>query len=173
VVTLSKRFDLPRATVVQINVSNGGVPKTPISRAEVGELGIAGDRHRYPRHHGGPRKALLLIASEVVDQLRREGWPVFYGALGENITTAGLDHRSWRPGARYRIGPVLIELTTPREPCRALRPYGSGIQKRLYDGNVRALDPSSPHWGESGFYVSVLETGAIAAGDIIECIEKS
>jgi hypothetical protein len=42
--------------------------------------------HRF-RLHGGPGKALLLLASEVIDALCAEGWPLFYGALGENLTT--------------------------------------------------------------------------------------
>jgi hypothetical protein len=41
------------AAIVQINVSDGGVPKLPIGRAIVDELGIVGDRHRDVKHHGG------------------------------------------------------------------------------------------------------------------------
>ena len=154
--------------VLQINISNGGVPKTAIDRAEVTPLGIIGDVHRSPRYHGGPERALLLIASEVVDTLCAEGWPVFYGALGENLTTVSLDHRSWRPGDRFRIGSVLIELTSPRQPCANLDPYGPGIQARLFDLRVKALDPTSAHWGESGFYAAVLVPGSLASNDIIE-----
>lgn len=153
--------------VKQINASKGGVPKLPVLQADVTTLGISGDVQRNRKYHGGPRKALLMIASEVIDELRGEGWPVFYGALGENITTAGIDHRSWRTGLRYRIGSVLVELTTPRQPCATLDPYGPGIQSRIYDRRVKALDPESPHWGQSGFYVMVLETGSIAQNDII------
>ena len=109
------------------------MPKRPIDRADVTNLGIVGDVQRNRKYHGGPQKALLLIASEVIDRLAAEGWPVFYGALGENITTVNVDHRSWRPGLCYRIGAVLVELTTPRQPCATLNSYGPGIQKRLYD----------------------------------------
>ena len=154
--------------VLQLNISNGGVPKTAIDYAEITPLGIIGDVHRNPKYHGGPERALLLVASEVVDKVRAEGWTVFYGALGENLTTAGLDHRSWRPGQCFRIGSVLIELTFPRQPCANLDPYGPGIQARLFDRRVKVLDPSSPRWGESGFYAAVLQPGTIAANDIIE-----
>lgn len=159
------------ARVVQINISQGGVPKTPIESAEVGPLGISGDRHRYSMH-GGPAKALLLLAAEVVDALRQEGWPVFYGALGENLTTQGLDHRSWRSGQLYRVGDTLIELTQPRDPCRTLDRYGRGIQRRIYDKQVAALDPSSKHWGESGFYAAVLQSGIIACTAIIGLVDQ-
>jgi len=147
--------------ILQINISTGGLPKTPVPRAEIGPLGIVGDMHRF-RLHGGFGKALLMLASEVVDDLRAEGWPLFYGALGENLTTRSLDHRTWQAGQRFRIGAVLLELTTPREPCRTLSPYGWGIQKRL-----------RRHWGEGGFYAAVLTGGILAADAIVEEVESA
>jgi MOSC domain-containing protein YiiM len=144
--------------------------KTPIPMATVGALGITGDEHRY-KDHGGRRKALLLLAAETIDALRAEGWPVYYGALGENLTTRGLDHRSWRPGLRYRVGSVLLELTTPRQPCAKLNPYGKGIQARIWEPRVEHLDMTSQYWGLSGFYTAVLVPGAIAKDDIVETIE--
>ena len=145
--------------IVQINVSAGGVPKTAVQRAEVGLLGLAGDGHRF-RLPGGPDKAVLLLASEVVDELKAEGWPVFYGALGENFTTRGMDHRGWSSGQRYRSGNVVIELTTAREPCRTLNPYGAGIQRRLREKA-----------GESGYYAAVLAGGILLPNAIIEDVE--
>jgi MOSC domain-containing protein YiiM len=159
-----------RGQVIQINISKGGVPKLPVDLGQVTLLGIDGDAHRY-EYHGGPEKALLLIAAEVIDELRSEGWPVFYGALGENFTTLGLDRRLWRVGQRFRAGDVLLQLTTPRAPCSTLNPYGPGVQQRIYDPLVSALDPSSPHWGESGFYARVLEPGSIRANAIIEAVD--
>lgn len=159
----SGRLRLPvpeRGQILQINISAGGVPKTPIPRAEVGPLGIVGDGHRY-RLHGGAQKALLLLASEVIDALCAEGWLLFYGALGENFTTRGLNHRTWQPGQRFRAGNLLIELTTPREPCKTLNPYGRGIQKRLLKNN-----------GESGFYAAVLSAGTLTPDAIIEAVER-
>ena len=160
------------AHVVQINISRGGLPKTPILQADVGVLGIAGDLQRNKKYHGGPQQALLLIASEVIDQLAQEGWPVFYGALGENVTTRGLDHRSWRAGHQLRIAGVLIKLTKPRAPCVQLNVYGAGIQARLYDAAVKALSPASKHWGESGFYAAVIKTGSIAVNDTIVAVDS-
>lgn len=149
------------ARILQINISPaGGVPKTPIAQAEVNSLGIVGDAHRF-RLHGGPQKALLLLASEVIDTLCAEGWPLFYGALGENLTTRGLDHREWKSGQRFRAGEILLELTTPREPCKTLNPYGRGIQKRLLQ---------KP--GESGFYAAVLAGGTLASDAIIMAVER-
>lgn len=156
--------------VAQINVSLGGVPKTPVLFAEINELGIVGDCHRY-RDHGGPDKAILLLASEVINQLRKEEYRVFYGALGENFTTRGLDHRSLRPGQVLSAGETILKLTTPREPCKTLDRFGRGIRKRIYDREVRLLNPMSPRWGESGFYAKVLHGGIIAPEAIIEIVD--
>src|ERR1017187_7674494 len=116
-------------SILQINVSRGGVPKRAIPEGDVTPLGIAGDLHAHPEIHGGPRQALLLITSEGIDELTDLGFPVFYGALGENLTTRGLDRRSMRIGQQWRVGQVVIELTKPRGPCETLNVYGSGIQK--------------------------------------------
>jgi MOSC domain-containing protein YiiM len=156
--------------VIQINASAGGVPKTPLLSAEVNRLGIVGDGHRY-RLHGGPEKAILLLAAEVIDQLRAEGFPVFYGALGENFTTRGLDHRRWLPGQTLRAAELILKLTTPREPCKTLDPFGRGIQKRIYNRQVKALNPAAERWGESGFYAAVLRGGSIAPDAIIEFVD--
>jgi len=161
------------ASILQINVSSGGVPKRPISKGEVTPLGLAGDGHNNPQIHGGPRKALLLITSEGIEELKAAGFPLYNGALGENLTTQGLDRRSMRIGQRYRIGQVLIEITKVRSPCDTLTPYGTGIQKAVYDRKVKAGDPASPHWGLSGFYASVIQPGTIRPGDAITLIQES
>jgi MOSC domain-containing protein YiiM len=158
--------------VVQINVSRGGIPKYAIAQGSAGPLGLEGDAVAHPQIHGGPVQALLLIASEAVDALAARGYPVFYGALGENITTAGIDPRSWRAGQQYRVGAAEIELTKPRAPCATLDVYGQDrdgvkIQQAIYDSAVRRGDPSSAFWGMSGFYARVLRPGAILAGDPI------
>jgi len=160
------------ASVLQINVSPGGVPKRPISEGVATPLGIAGDEHRNPQVHGGPRKAILLITSEGLGELTEQGFPMYPGALGENLTTRGLDRRSVRVGQRYRIGAILIEITKVRAPCETLNAY-PGIQKAIYDQEVKAGNPASPLWGLSGFYASVLQTGTIRPGDPIQLLNET
>lgn len=161
------------ASVLQINVSPGGVPKRPIPDGVVTPLGIAGDGHAHPQIHGGPRKAILLITSEGIDELKEQGFPLFHGALGENLTTRGLSRRSVRVGQRYRIGEILVEITKVRAPCETLVVYGSGIQKAIYDQDVKAGNSASPLWGLSGFYASVLRTGTIHPGDPIRLVDET
>jgi len=161
------------ASVLQINVSPGGVPKRPIPNGVVTPLGIAGDGHAHPQIHGGPRKAILLITSEGIDELREQGFPLYHGALGENLTTRGLSRRSVRVGQRYRIGEILIEITKVRAPCDTLNVYGPGIQKAIYDQEVKAGISASPLWGLSGFYASILQGGTVHLGDPIQLLDET
>ena len=160
------------ASVLQINISPGGVPKRPIPDGVVTPLGIAGDEHAHPQVHGGPRKAILLITSEGIGELKEQGFPLYHGALGENLTTRGLDRRAVRVGQRYRIGDILVEITKVRAPCETLNAY-PGIQKAIYDQEVKAGNPVSPLWGLSGFYASVLQTGTIHPGDPIQLVDET
>jgi MOSC domain-containing protein YiiM len=160
------------ASVVQISVSPGGVPKRPIPDGIVTPLGIAGDGHAHPQIHGGPRKAILIITSEGLDELKEQGFALYHGALGENLTTRGLDRRSVRIGQRYRIGEVVAEITKVRAPCDTLNAY-PGIQTAIYDQEVKAGNPASPRWGLSGFYASVLKTGTIHPGDPIQLVDET
>jgi MOSC domain-containing protein YiiM len=160
-----------RGVVEHIHTSPGGVPKFPVSYARVGDQGIEGDGHAHPQFHGGPRKALLLITSEGLEELIALGFPVFPGALGENLTTRGLDRRQMRLGQVYRAGSVSLRLTTMRVPCGALDRYGSDIRGAVYDARVKAGDTGSSRWGLGGFYAAVIEPGEIRPQDIIALAE--
>lgn len=162
--------------ILQVNISRGGIPKRPIAEAHLSARGVEGDSWAHPLIHGGPRQAVLLIASESIEQLRNAGYPVFPGALGENLTTIGLDPSRWRAGQRFRVGDALIEFTKPRGPCATLDVYNGGgrnVQKAIYDRQVKAGDTSSPRWGLSGMYASVLRAGRVRAGDIIELEDQA
>jgi MOSC domain-containing protein YiiM len=160
-----------QGSIVQISVSPGGVPKRAIPEAEVTPQGIRGDLWAHPQIHGGPNQALLLITSEGLDELIAQGYPVFAGALGENLTTAGLDRRQMRIGQRYRTGGVMLEITKMRSPCTTLDVYGPSIKQAVYDAQVHASDASSPRWGLAGFYARVLRSGFIHPKDIIELVD--
>jgi MOSC domain-containing protein YiiM len=151
-------------TVLQVNVSRGGIPKREIPFGELTPSGIAGDAWRYP-FHGGPRQAVLLITIEGIEELMAQGFALYPGALGENLTTRGLDRRALRFGQRLRVGEATIELTKMRQPCATLNPYGSGIQAAMYDAQTAKGNPESPLWGLSGFYASVVEPGIVRSGD--------
>jgi len=140
----------------QISRSGGGIPKHAVDGpVMMTASGIDGDVQRDRRYHGGPNKAVLMIATELLDDLIAKGYPVYPGALGENLTVSGVDSGEWRAGRRYRIGEdAIIELTTLRVPCANLHVYGRSIVKELAPKECRA----------GGFYARVIRPGMLAPG---------
>jgi MOSC domain-containing protein YiiM len=156
--------DSPRLT--QISRSNGGLPTYAVAGpVMVGTEGVESDRHRNPQFHGGPDKAILMVAAELIEVLKARGFPIYPGALGENFTVSRLDPHLWRAGQRYRVGnDVVIELTTLRQPCLNLDVYGPEIKAELYDVGCRHGDTQSPKWAHGGFYARVIRPGILIAG---------
>lgn len=145
--------------VVQINVSAGGVPKEPVAEATVRTLGLDGDRHRADTVHGGPLRAVCLMAIEAIDRVRAEGHPIFPGSVGENLTTVGLELSDLPAGTRLAIGEVLLEVTTPAMPCDTIvRSFSDGKS-----GRISIL--LHPH--DARMYARVLREGVVRAGDQI------
>ncbi|MBM3797602.1 MAG: MOSC domain-containing protein [Acidobacteria bacterium] len=164
----------PAGQVVQVSLSRGGLPKRAVREARIGPLGIEGDVFAHPKIHGSPQQALLIVCAEVVEDLISDGFPLFYGAFGENITTRGLDRRTLRAGQRYRLGKdVVIELTKPRGPCKALDAYDPCLRDLVYDPQVKARDPQSPRWGMSGFYALVVTGGVLRPGAPVGFLEMA
>jgi len=153
--------------IVQISISRGGIPKRPVTEAIITPFGLEGDAHAHPEIHGRPQEAVLLMTAETVDELAVRGYPVYYGAMGENLTTRGLDRRLLRVGQRFRIGPALIELTRIRVPCSSQDVYGPEIKSEVYDAPVKAGDTTSCRWAMSGFYAAVVRPGMIRVNDEI------
>jgi MOSC domain-containing protein YiiM len=153
----------------QINRSPGGLPKRAVhGPVMLSEVSVEGDHWRNLVFHGGPKKAVLMASAEFIDDLAARGFPIFYGAIGENLTISGLDPHMWRTGQRYRIGrEAVIELTTLRTPCRNLDVYGPAIKSELYDAQCKAGDIMSAHWAHGGFYARVVQPGMIQAGDAV------
>jgi MOSC domain-containing protein YiiM len=153
--------------IIQVSISRGGIPKRAIPEGTLTPVGIEGDAHAHPNIHGGPQKAVLLMTAEGVDELVARGYPVYYGAMGENLTTRGLDRRLLRAGQRFRMGTALIELTEIRVPCATQDIYGPALKRDVYDAAVKAGDVTSPRWAMSGFYAAVIRPGVVRSGDEI------
>ena len=161
--------------IVQVNLSRGGLPKRAVAESYLEPLGFEGDEHAHPKFHGGPMKAVLIVCAEAVDQLIADGFPLFYGALGENLTVSGADRRQLRPGQRWRAGGAIVELTTLRIPCSALTVYDlpdRPIRGAIWDALTKAGDPSSPVWATAGFYASVSQSGLVRPGDPFALLDQ-
>ena len=144
--------------IVQINVADGGVPKLPVPSARISRVGVAGDRQRDLRYHGGPDRAVCCLALEVIERLRAEGHSIYPGSTGENLTLAGLDWPRARPGARLVFaGGVELEVTGFAAPC-------GNITSSFLGGDIKRLSDKR-HPGESRVYCRVLVEGEVKAGE--------
>ena len=147
------------ATVSQLNVSGGGVPKRPVPSVVVRPTtGIEGDVQAKRKHHGRPWQALCLWSREVIEALQAEGHPIQAGAAGENVTIEGLDWSTIRPGVVLRLGgDVVCEITAAATPCTNNAQWFLGRDYNRMDDDLNR--------GWSRMYAAVLTGGTIAEGD--------
>ncbi|MCW5797932.1 MAG: MOSC domain-containing protein [Nitrospira sp.] len=144
----------------QISLSDGGVPKRAVPSAVITIDGLAGDRQRNRKYHGGPDRAVCLYSLEIIEALRAEGHSIGPGSSGENLTVAGLDWRHMAPGDRLTIGEhVRLELSSYTAPCRLNAQW-------FRDGDFRRIAQEAyPGW--SRLYARVLNEGAVKPGDAV------
>ena len=146
-------------TLVQVNVSAGGMPKLPVLAARVTRAGIEGDRQRNRKYHGGPDRAVCLYSEELYAWLREQGVHVPAGSVGENVTTRGIDLQRLSKGDRLRVGAeCVIELTDVRVPCSQLKKWDVDLPELIV--------------GRSGWVAKVVEEGVVRADDVIELIPR-
>ena len=152
--------------IFQLNVSNGGVPKLAVREAELTPGGLAGDRQRDLRYHGGPRRAVCLFALERVLELQAEGHPIFPGSVGENLTIVGLDWSALAPGARLALGEeAVVEVTSYTAPCKNIAGSFSGGEFKRISQKV--------HPGDSRLYARVLRPGRLAVGQPVKLLNET
>ena len=96
-----------------------GIFKQPVSgrSRRTASISMATSRP-IGRRHGGPDRAAYAYATEDLAWWAGElGRPVAPGAMGENLTTEGLDVTGARVGERWRVGGAVFEVSAPRVPC--------------------------------------------------------
>jgi MOSC domain-containing protein YiiM len=148
-------------TLVSVNVSGGGVPKSRVNGAQVSRLGLVGDTQDDTIHHGGPDRAVCVYSLERIRSLQAEGHPIDVGTAGENVTVEGLDWDLVVPGTQMRLGDrVLLEVVSFTNPCKT-------IKASFIDGKfIRIAQKLHPGW--SRVYARVLSEGQIHFGDPVQ-----
>jgi MOSC domain-containing protein YiiM len=137
-------------------------------------LGVEGDAHagttvqhlsRVRRDPTAPNlRQVHLVHAELLAELTAEGFDVGPGAMGENVTTSGVDLLGLPTGTRLHLGPdAVVRVTGLRNPCVQLDGLGAGLMKRLVrrgaDGGTVRL---------AGVMAVVEAGGVVRAGDVVE-----
>jgi MOSC domain-containing protein YiiM/predicted kinase len=110
--------------------------------------GVAGDAHagrtvrhrsRVARDPAAPNlRQVHLVAAELLDELSAGGFHVAPGAIGENVTTRGLDLLALPAGTRLRLGnAAVVEVTGLRNPCVQLDRFRPGLMRAVLDRDER------------------------------------
>lgn len=129
----------------------------------LGKTSLAGDGQANLKVHGGIHKAVYAYAHDHYawwsEALGRND--LSFGQFGENLTISGLDEGEIFIGDRLLAGTALTAVTGPRIPCAML-----GIKFNDKTMPRRFTDAARP-----GFYLRVIETGVVEAGDAVEKIQ--
>ncbi len=141
--------------VVQLSISNGGMPKRAVAETEITRDGLPGDWQKNRKYHGGPDRAVCLFSAELYDWLRKDhGLDLIPGSVGENVTTSGLELMSMQPGDQLSIGEAVIEITGIRVPCQSLKIWHVDLHKIIK--------------GRSGWVAKTVSPGMARTGDRVE-----
>jgi len=139
-------------------------------------IGVEGDSHagitvqhlsRIRRDPTTPNlRQVHLIHAELFDDMAERGHEVAPGALGENITTAGVDLLGLSRGTRLELGEgAVIEITGLRNPCAQINGLSEGLMKELV-----SIDDSGATVRLAGVMSVVLAGGVVRPGDSIRVI---
>jgi MOSC domain-containing protein YiiM len=127
-------------------------------------LGLAGDEQADLSVHGGLSKSVYAYPHEhyafwqvVRAQARVAAWDdvLSPGSMGENLTLHGLLEGDMWIGDYLRLPGCTLAISEPRQPCFKFN-HAIGFNQA-----AKLMQQS----GYCGSYLSVIETGSIAAGD--------
>ena len=137
-------------------------------------LGVEGDVHagvtvkhrsRVAQDPTQPNlRQVHLIHEELFAEVGAKGFEVAPGALGENITTRGIDLLGLPVGTQRRIGDdAVLEVTGLRTPCLQIDNFRDGLLKQ-----VVGRDEAGNVVRKAGIMSVVKEGGAVRPGDTIK-----
>ena len=144
---------------------SSAIDKRAVSSPQrVEKLGLAGDQRATPRKFGEADHAVYAYPFEHYAHWQRllGGGPFWHGRFGENLTITGLLETRARIGDVLRIGSSVLQVTQPRIPCGRLSAHMGGSFSGAFLRSRRV-----------GFYLRVVETGSVQAGDSMQLVESS
>ena len=137
-------------------------------------IGVEGDAHagvtvqHRSRVAADPTQPNLrqvhLIASELHDELREQGFDVAAGQLGENVVTSGIDLLALPRGTHLTLGAAaVVQITGLRNPCQQI----NNFQPRLLHA-VLDRDANGTVHRRAGVMGVVLCGGLVRPGDPVD-----
>jgi MOSC domain-containing protein YiiM len=137
------------------------------SPVEIYSLGIKGDEQADLSVHGGIEKAIYVYPAEhyafwneLLSRETKKATLLQHGAIGENFTIEGLLETEVFVGDKLLVGNLEFVVVKLREPCFK---FNATLG---YKGASKAMVQS----GFCGWYLRVLKTGTLAAGEQISVI---
>lgn len=148
-------------------------PLAPEGITLVAGLGVEGDAHcgaavrhrsRVARDPTQPNlRQVHLIQGELFAELAGKGFAIAPGAMGENLTTDGIDLLALPTGALLRVGgTALLAVTGLRNPCAQIEAFAPGLLQAVLD-----RDAAGALVRKAGVMAVVLEGGVVRPGDPI------
>jgi MOSC domain-containing protein YiiM len=134
---------------------------------QIGPLGLIGDEQADLRVHGGSDKAVHHFPLDNHRRLARQfpelAAQFVSGAIGENVSTDGLDESGACIGDVYALGSARVQLVQPRSPCWKIdAKFGrEGITRHIAEQGI------------AGWYYRVLAPGTAAAGEALKLLERN
>jgi MOSC domain-containing protein YiiM len=139
-------------------------------------LGVEGDAHagvtvkhrsRVARNPSQPNlRQVHLLQSELLVDLSARGFSIAPGALGENITTSGVDLLALPVGTLLHVGDTaVVRLTGLRNPCVQIENFHDGLLAA-----VLPRDAAGHVQRQTGVMAVVLSGGTVRAGDHIHTV---
>ena len=101
--------------------------------------------------------ALMILSTDILQDLNDEGWPVKPGDLGENLTLSNIDYSIIAPAQRYKIGGIEIEISFICDPCMTLKHLS-------YIGSEKVKDFIKTLVNRRGWYARVLNLVKLVKG---------
>jgi MOSC domain-containing protein YiiM len=161
-------LELRVGSVGRIPHGDGDVP-SGIDKARaagvvaLGRLGLEVGRVADTRNHGGVDKAVCVYPSaRYAAWASRLGAPLPRPAFGENLLVEGVDEDDVHVGDVHALGSAVVVVSQPRVPC--YKPASFTGEPRL------TVDLRTTGW--TGWYLRVIEDGAVAEGDRAEPVER-
>ena len=130
-------------------------PKSEVCKAEfLTDWGIENDAHA-----GNWHRQVSLLSYDKIEEFRKKGAEVDFGAFGENLIVEGFDFRSLPVGTKFHCNDVVLEMTQIGKECH----NHCQIFKKMGD----CIMP------REGVFAKVLQNGTISVGDTIYMEELS